>query len=404
MNPVTGEKWGNWSQSNSIPHDNDLGAMAGDNYDWTEFDVIKTNHFSPARAAVFHYCIFAHHAAYQQKGLLWLPNSGISRGIPGSDFIVSLADWPVGGGTGTTNEQAGTFMHELGHNLGLRHGGDDHGNYEPNFLSVMNYSFQMQGLTINGGAGHFDYSRFALPDLDENALDETVGLNGGPPINGYGTRYYCWLGERRVINANGQIDWNCNLNSAEVNVQADINQDSQLTILSSYDDWDNLIFEGGAIGYTGTMPALPVATRSDELTREESAQLTTPYQVALVSYNNVVVQPSSTVVYSVTVANLGVSTDTYTVTLSSSLGWANMSHIPNSLMLPAGISTTLPITVSVPATATAGTGDKIVFLVTSHGNPLVEDSATLITSVIHRLFLPVVTRNHCSSLMGQKCN
>ena len=37
-------------------------------------------------------------------------------------------------------------MHELGHNLGLRHGGDDLPNFKPNYLSVMNYSFQLTGL------------------------------------------------------------------------------------------------------------------------------------------------------------------------------------------------------------------------------------------------------------------
>jgi hypothetical protein len=43
--------------------------------------------------------------------------------------------------------EAGTFMHELGHNLGLHHGGGlfDQGeeiNYKPNFISVMNYNHQ----------------------------------------------------------------------------------------------------------------------------------------------------------------------------------------------------------------------------------------------------------------------
>ncbi len=33
-------------------------------------------------------------------------------------------------------------MHELGHNLGLRHGNIDHDNYKPNHLSIMSYSNQ----------------------------------------------------------------------------------------------------------------------------------------------------------------------------------------------------------------------------------------------------------------------
>ena len=46
------------------------------------------------------------------------------------------------GGVGSRSEQAGTFMHELGHNLGLRHGGGDNTNCKPHHLSVMNYAYQ----------------------------------------------------------------------------------------------------------------------------------------------------------------------------------------------------------------------------------------------------------------------
>ena len=42
-------------------------------------------------------------------------------------------------------------MHELGHNLGLHHGGDDGVNFKPNYLSIMNYSFEILGtLRANG--------------------------------------------------------------------------------------------------------------------------------------------------------------------------------------------------------------------------------------------------------------
>ena len=60
-------------------------------------------------------------------------------------------------------------MHELGHLLGLQHGGADATNFKPNYLSVMNYDFQKQGLRIGGQDGHFDYSGLKLADLDENA-------------------------------------------------------------------------------------------------------------------------------------------------------------------------------------------------------------------------------------------
>jgi hypothetical protein len=56
--------------------------------------------------------------------------------------------------TPTVMNQGGTFMHELGHNLGLRHGGgsdlngdaEDTPTFKPNYLSVMNYKFQLVGI------------------------------------------------------------------------------------------------------------------------------------------------------------------------------------------------------------------------------------------------------------------
>ena len=85
----------------------------------------------------------------------------MSRGIPASDFIVSLGLW--NGGSPTNDQQVGTFVHELGHNLGLRHGGNDHNVGKPNFLSIMNYTFRPVGCAETMTWGHFDYSRFKLP-------------------------------------------------------------------------------------------------------------------------------------------------------------------------------------------------------------------------------------------------
>jgi hypothetical protein len=44
-------------------------------------------------------------------------------------------------------------MHELGHNLNLKHGGNEHlPNFKPNYESIMNYMFQTIGL--RGILGH----------------------------------------------------------------------------------------------------------------------------------------------------------------------------------------------------------------------------------------------------------
>ena len=166
-----GATWGDLSESGDVPFETTTGVYsdppANDNYDWSAIDAAKLAHFGPAgRSAVFHYALFCNNYAGSDS-------SGLSRGIPANDFIVALGD--IGGGT--LNQQAGTFMHEFGHNLGLLHGGGDDINNKPNYLSIMNYAFQMQGLLKANGRRGFDYSRAALDTLDEFALDENVGIN-----------------------------------------------------------------------------------------------------------------------------------------------------------------------------------------------------------------------------------
>src|SRR3954464_790339 len=69
-------------------------------------------------------------------------------------------------------------MHELGHTLGLGHGGGDGVNCKPNYLSVMNYLFQFPYGNEDPNRP-LDYSRVALPALNEASLDEPGGV-GGP--------------------------------------------------------------------------------------------------------------------------------------------------------------------------------------------------------------------------------
>jgi hypothetical protein len=230
---------GLYNKGTAIPYQEVLpGVIDGD---WSAFDDIKNNtgYFPPERMPIFHFGIFAHDIDDQGT-------SGIARGIPDVDFVVSLGEWT--NHVGTLQEQAGTFMHELGHTINLHHGGGDDVNFKPNRLSVMNYSFQTRGLRKKGKDGLFDYSRFLLPALDETNLDESVGLNGGAPINAYGTRYNCGDNDKVVNKANQPIDWNCDGKSNE-KTAADINHDEQLSLLTGFQDWDNLDFRGcGLIG------------------------------------------------------------------------------------------------------------------------------------------------------------
>ncbi len=99
-------------------------------------------------------------------------------------------DEDSGWSVGSVDEQAGAFMHELGHTLGLRHGGGtDLPPYKPNYLSVMNYYWQACRVPAspNGDLpGGCDYSREVLPDLVETNLDECAGIDGPGHTLGFG--------------------------------------------------------------------------------------------------------------------------------------------------------------------------------------------------------------------------
>lgn len=108
--------------------------------------------------------------------------AGQARAIPGADFYICL-------GPGRRNFPAANdfaiyvaskIMHELGHALGLGHGGasDDHINGKPNYPSVMNYALHDRTRS-NRAFWKLDYSRSVLPTIDENSINETAGLQGG---------------------------------------------------------------------------------------------------------------------------------------------------------------------------------------------------------------------------------
>ena len=254
MNFATGAKWGALSRAASVGHVQQLGTTNPDssgniNYDWTEFDKLKHRaggFFKSGRTGIFRYCVFCH-----QIGSVG--NSGVARSIPGSDFIVSLGTF-----TGVTDTNvSGTFMHELGHNLGLQHGGGDGVNNKPNYVSIMNYLWQFPGVT-RGGVSLIDYSNAALIALTESALNETTGL--GPGSSGIAISH--WVpgvapnpgAFVQVADASQPIDWNGDGLTTQTSVGIDSNNDATQGTLSPYNDWQKLKLKGGAIGGSGYEP------------------------------------------------------------------------------------------------------------------------------------------------------
>lgn len=256
MDPRTGARWGGLSRSDIIPSRARLEIV---NSDWGALDDLKPSHFLLSRRRAFHYGVSID--SYDKD------SSGISRGgYPdgGPDLVISLGK-PLPESARTDRRESGTFMHELGHNLGLGHGGrggEADMNFKPNYLSVMNYSFQMTGVV--GLVQPLDYSRFVLPSLDENRLSEPRGLGAVPGLyQGVLTAWYC-KGIKGPFwqRATSAIDWNCdNRIRRGTTVSADINSGGKdpeddtgkgLSELQSSDDWNNLTYTGlGGINASG---------------------------------------------------------------------------------------------------------------------------------------------------------
>ena len=255
---------------NQVPYVQTLGVSSNYTQVWTDFDVLKNNSFPAAYAPAFRYMIWAN--TYNQG-----TSSGLARDIPATDFMVTLGGWGTVGGTDW--QKLGTFIHELGHCLGLTHGGSDHVNYKPNYLSVMNYFFQTWGLYKNGQWGdagyplNFDYQRLNTPSLNKAALQEGLGLSGADDVSAYGTRYYYISGGSyyytAVANASLGIDWNKNGVIDASPVSADINYSGSATgTLTAQNNWPNVNYSAnGQIG--------PNAG----LARSQAARLDTPQEL-----------------------------------------------------------------------------------------------------------------------------
>jgi hypothetical protein len=212
-----------------------------------------------AKRQVFHYALFVHDIADHVGTSGWAE-------IFGNDMIISLGQFS-NSGQGSDAEIAGTFMHELGHNLNLGHGGapSDITNCKPNHRSVMSYQYQFPYFAFNPSnwASFLDYSSGNSIQLNEKSLDENAGVGSavsnsivfgvtpmatlnpsnpvppsylqyGPPNAGGGPNSIDWDGSKRISSAvSSEIN---NIGIPECN-------ENDLTILNDYNDWNNLNFE-----------------------------------------------------------------------------------------------------------------------------------------------------------------
>ena len=226
---VTGIKWKDYpggSGANSFAYSPANQYPDNNSSIWT---AIINENFTPARRKIFHHSAFvAYLGGYGGWGNLWGQHTLILKQIEWADSMC--------------------FMHELGHNLGLHHGGQDSINYKPNYISIMNYS-----LSYNNILG-LNYSEYVLPDLNESSLSEPAGVD--PAGLCAGKNYESFFIRNgisyKIPNiSKTAVDWNGNGKATDTGLRMDINGDDAMGVLKSFTDWDKLDLKVGSIGTVG---------------------------------------------------------------------------------------------------------------------------------------------------------
>jgi hypothetical protein len=275
-----GATWGSLSRAKSIPWSKYL-LTGNRSVGWqlaNYFTLHKSNFVPMGRLPIFHYAIAAD--VISQDTTKTPPVDDTTSGLaPGGGwgFMVTLGAWNGGAG-GTQNDETGTFMHELGHTLGL--GGD---NRVPNYPSVMNYAWQTVGV-FRGGAQVFDYLRDTIPQVDETTLTEAGGISLGANPSGYGTNHSCTDAAGNVTTfvqaALSPVDFDCDRTTPNGGTGFDSDADGSQSALPGYtSDWSNISFRTGGVGAgsnakdTVTVPSSGVSAPSTELTYDEARRI-----------------------------------------------------------------------------------------------------------------------------------
>jgi len=260
-------------------------------YDW------KDEYMDLRRRQIFHYLLFGNsQLASGASG-----SSGLAE-LVGNDFIVTMGS--SGWGFTTTvgaplnkliNMQASTLMHELGHNLGLQHGGNEATNYKPNYWSVMNYMYQLNGLDANP-AGITAYQRWRKEKGDAtptycNLANSPCGISAQFHIN-YSDGSSSSLNEASLLevsnigrggSSSAYADWDLGNSLTTTALLKDLNGDGAQNVLSDYNDWANLnlLFNRTYLGNSGvskTLSTMPVMADPIVNDRQPVAEEVAPSQ------------------------------------------------------------------------------------------------------------------------------
>lgn len=335
---------------------------------------------------------------------------------------------------------SGTIMHEFGHALGLGHGGPISGNYgsdalvetengveianyninyKPNYLSIMNYHFQMSGLRTLNSDGEFengliDFASASLSTIDEadlpsalSCLSPDIACVENDIMNRYGSKYirssdtggilpelclnYGWGRCPANLDDLLMIDWATDgTNSADINWKKSGDTDYEraangkgITRLVSQADWSNLDFTLGYIGDPDQALSISagLSSASDSFVSEPPAEeivFPVNFRLELLPVRQLITfKPGdSRSALGYQLSNTGTLTDTYTISYevhtdnsSSSLPSDWQVRGPSAVELAEGETTYLDIQVTAPTFVTHADEAEIMITVHSQGSP-----------------------------------
>ncbi|MDO8705837.1 MAG: hypothetical protein Q7J84_12915 [Sulfuricaulis sp.] len=147
---------------------------------------------------------------------------------------------------------------------------------------------------------------------------------------------------------------------------------------------------GGSVTFTigATLTGIPGFTLTNTATVRVSSQTNTASDTDTI-VDTIAILPTtqskngdkgSTVTYTYTLYNFGVSTDTISLAAVSSKGWT-VGVSPTPVTVPAGGTTTVTLTVTIPVGAAIGDVDSTTITATSGNNPSKTATANAVTTV-----------------------
>ncbi|MFI7690035.1 hypothetical protein ACIBQ6_13240 [Nonomuraea sp. NPDC049655] len=352
--------------------------------------------FDSSRGRLFHY------------GILAAPPPGCLNGgqaETGGHYMLMLSPHPA------------VLMHELGHNLNLRHGGADDVNCKPNYVSVMNYDNSAGIRRVSGGT-IIDYSppRLAfdglrrgqapLPILHEDALSETAVQDPTDDANRF--MFVDSTGHKIPNDLDAPAEWDpsdtvpmphVNVNTADLvtgeprDCAGNISRTDELR---GHDDWARISLPfAHFIGRTGEAATEPeLSPTTEEMDRARQADAITDLGVTLAADHDPVISGTH-LLYTATLTNHGrnpamsailtgtLPAEVTFVRADPSCSVAGRTVTCRVGLVRAGASRTVNLTVRVNPGTTAPLTARVLVDDLKGADPVgVDDEATLTTRVV----------------------